>query len=312
MKHFWLLEAVQLNNSWLTIGTFDGVHLGHQSILKKLTAGAHAEGVPAVVLTFHPHPAAVLRDRKGAFYLTTPEERAELLAEAGADVVITHPFTPEVASQSAQEFIHRLHLHLKMHHLCVGHDFALGHGREGNLPVLQHLGEVYGYQLDILQPVELEGKVVSSSLIRKALTAGDLEKVNRLLGRPYQISGTVIHGDGRGRRIGIPTANLHVWEERLIPKSGVYTCTAIVNGRTWKAVINIGYRPTFESQSETPQVEAHLLDFTDDLYHQRIRLSFFHRLRDEQRFSGIEQLVEQINRDIEHARELLEPVVEVR
>lgn len=311
MEHFWLLEAVQLDKSWLTIGTFDGVHLGHQSILKKLMAGARADGVPAVVLTFHPHPAAVLRNRKGPFYLSTPEERADLLAEAGADVVITHPFTPEVATQSAQEFIHRLHLHLKMQHLCVGHDFALGHGREGNLPVLQQLGDVYGYQLDSLPPVELEGKIVSSSLIRNALSTGDLEMVNRLLGRPFQISGTVMHGDGRGRRIGIPTANLHVWEERIIPKSGVYACTARINGRTWKAVTNIGYRPTFESQPETPQVEAHLLDFEEDLYHQRIELAFFHRLRDEQRFSGIEQLVGQIQRDIEHARELLEPLVEV-
>src|SRR4030067_249075 len=176
-----------------------------------------------------------------------------------------------------------------MQHLCVGHDFALGHGREGNLPVLQQLGEEYGYQLDILQPVELEGKIVSSSLVRNALSAGDMEMVNRLLGRPFRISGTAMHGDGRGRRIGIPTANLHVWEERLIPKSGVYDCTARVNDRTWKAVTNIGYRPTFEFQPETPQVEAHLLDFEEDLYHQRIELAFFHMLRGELRLAGVQR-----------------------
>lgn len=307
MEHFWLLEAVHLEKSWLTIGTFDGLHLGHQLILQKLTSGAHSEGVPAVVLTFHPHPAAVLRGRKGAFYLTTPEERATLLAEAGVDVVITHPFTPEVAKQSAKEFIRRLHNHLKMHRLCVGHDFALGHGREGTLPVLAALGTVYGYQLEISPPVELDNQVVSSSLIRNGLADGDLEKVNRLLGRPYQLSGTVVHGDGRGRRIGIPTANLLIWQERLIPRSGVYACIARVGDRTWMAVVNIGFRPTFEMKLEAPQVEAHLLDFTDDLYHQRIELSFIRHLREERRFPGIEQLVNQIHTDINLAREILEP-----
>lgn len=309
MEHFWLLEAVHLENSWLTIGTFDGVHLGHQSILERLVKGARAQGAPAVVLTFHPHPAAVLRGRKGAFYLTSPEERAGLLAEVGVDVVITHPFTPEVASQTAQEFIRRLHLHLRMQHLCVGHDFALGRGREGNLQVLERLGTEYGYRLEMLPPVELQGKVVSSSLIRNGLADGDLEKVNRLLGRPYSLGGNVIHGDGRGRRIGIPTANLQIWHERVVPKPGVYACTAALNARTWMAVVNIGYRPTFETQSEAPQVEAHLLDFADDLYHQRVELSFIQRLRDEQKFPGIDQLVEQIHFDIKQAREILQAVV---
>lgn len=311
MEHYWLLEAVHLQASWLTIGTFDGVHLGHQSILRRLTAGARSQGLPAVVVTFHPHPASVLRNRKEAFYLTSPEERAEFLAEAGADIVITHPFSREIADLSAEEFISRLYLHLGMNHLCVGHDFALGHNREGNLPVLQRLGEKYGYHLEVVQPVLLDGEVVSSSRIRLALADGRLDQANALLGRPFQFSGTVIHGDGRGGRIGIPTANLHVWEERALPKSGVYACTARVNGQTWKAVINIGYRPTFAtSHTEWPHVEAHLIDFNGDLYHQQVRLAFFQRLRDEQRFPGINQLVAQINSDILRARSLLEPVME--
>ena len=307
MNHYWLLEAVHLSDVWLTIGTFDGVHLGHQSILKKLTAGARADGVPAVVITFHPHPAAVLRNRRGPYYLSSPEEQANLLSQAGADVVITHPFTREVADQSAREFMQRLHIHLGVKHLCLGYDFALGHGREGDLPTLKRLGEEFGYSLEVVPPVESGGQVVSSSLIRNALSEGNLDVVNRLLGRPYQLSGTVIHGDGRGGRIGVPTANLMVWEERALPRPGVYACTTSVNGREWKAVTNVGFRPTFENQSLSPQVETHILDFSNDLYHQRIHLAFIQRLRDERRFPGIEQLVKQIQQDIEIAREVLEP-----
>jgi riboflavin kinase / FMN adenylyltransferase len=306
MDHYWLLEAVHLNNCWLTIGSFDGVHLGHQSILKKLTTGARKEGVPAVVVTFHPHPAAVLRNRKGPYYLTTPEEQAQFLAEAGADVVITHPFNLAVSNQTAREFVQRLNIHLQMRHLCVGHDFALGHGREGDLPTLERLGGEFGYSLEIVPPVELDGQVVSSSLVRNALSEGDLDKANTLLGRPFQLSGNVIHGDGRGRRIGVPTANLHVWEERALPRSGVYACRATVDGRDWKAVINVGFRPTFDNQPVTPQVEAHLLDFSGDLYHQRMQLAFLHRLRDERRFPSIDELVGQIQNDISLAREVLE------
>lgn len=311
MQHYYSLDEVNLQAVdfkapvWLTIGSFDGVHLGHQAIVRQLASGAHAESAPAVVLTFHPHPATVLRNRQGPFYLTTPDERAALLGEMGVDVVITHPFNLDVAGLSAHEFISRLHNRLGMKHLCIGHDFALGRGREGNFAVLQRLGIEFGYTVESLLPVELDGQVVSSSRIRAALAEGDVVLAGRLLGRPYQVRGEVIHGDGRGRTIGIPTANLELWNERLIPKSGVYACFAQIDGNTWQAVTNIGYRPTFDGQTVQIHVETHLLDFKQDLYGREIALSFVERLRDEQRFESIPELVEQIQRDIVKAKSIL-------
>jgi riboflavin kinase/FMN adenylyltransferase len=308
MKHYWLLEAVQLQDVWLTIGSFDGVHLGHQAIINKITDGAHSEGVPAVVVTFHPHPAAVLRGRHGRYYLTTPEERAALLGEAGVDVVITHPFNLEISNLSAHDFMQRLQNHLGIKHLCIGHDFALGRQREGDLPSLVRLGEDFGYSVEAIPPVELDGQVVSSSRIRTALEAGDLETANRLSGRPFRLDGKVMHGDGRGKRIGIPTANLSFWEQHVLPKPGVYACTVKLNGRSYPAVTNVGYRPTFEGQPANPQVEAHLLDFDGDLYQQQLQLAFLSRLRDEQRFQNVEALVSQIHKDIQKAREIFSAI----
>jgi riboflavin kinase/FMN adenylyltransferase len=229
------------------------------------------------------------------------------LASLGVDVVITHPFNQEVASRSAREFVSSLQRHLKMTRLCVGPDFALGHGREGNIPTLQRLGEEFGFALNITEPFRLDGRVVSSSWVRSALADGDIENANRLLGRIYQLAGRVVRGDGRGRTLGIPTANLDVWIERAMPKSGVYACQAHVDGQNWGAVANIGVRPTFHSQAVYPRLEAHLLEFDRDLYDRHISVSFIARLRDEQRFSNVQALIGQIHQDIERARVLLKP-----
>jgi riboflavin kinase/FMN adenylyltransferase len=305
MQHYWFLEDVHLEGACLTIGSFDGVHQGHQTIIRQLTAEAKAAGVPAVVLTFHPHPSVVLRGRRGPYYLTTPEERAELLSSLGVDVVITHPFNQEVASRSAREFVSSLQRHLRMSRLCVGPDFALGHGREGDIPTLRRLGEELGFTLNVTEPFRLDGRVVSSSWIRSALADGDIESANRLLGRSYQLAGRVVRGDRRGRTLGIPTANLDVWIERAMPKSGVYACQAHVDGQAWGAVANIGVRPTFHNQAVYPRLEAHLLEFDRDLYDRHISVLFIARLRDEQRFSNVQALVDQIHQDIERAREIL-------
>ena len=305
MQHYYSLDDVLLKDVWLTIGSFDGVHRGHQAIINELTAGAHREGVPAVVLTFHPHPAVVLRKRKGPHYLTTPEERAVLLGDLGVDVVITHPFTPEVAALPAGDFMRVVKSHLGIKHLCVGHDFALGRRREGDIAVLRQLGEELGYTLNVLPPVYLGDDIASSSRIRAALADGNVERARSLLGRPYQLGGDVIHGDGRGSTLGIPTANLAVWPERIVPKTGVYACMADVDGKTWEAVTNIGVRPTFDHRTASTQIETHLLDFSKDLYQQRVELSFVARLRDERRFSGVQALVSQIQLDIQLAREIL-------
>jgi riboflavin kinase/FMN adenylyltransferase len=305
MLHHTSLQDLHLQDVWLTIGSFDGVHRGHQAILRKLIAGAHAVGAPAVVLTFFPHPSIVLRGRSGPFYLTTPEERAALLGELGVDRVVTLPFDRELASQTARQFVQALVDHLGLRHLCIGHDFALGRDRQGDLPYLQNLGREMGFTVHVMKPIRLQGEVVSSSRIRAALAQGNVRLANALLGRRYQVQGQVVPGDGRGRTIGIPTANLEVWSERLLPKTGVYACLACVDGQVQRAVANIGVRPTFEHQDPTPRLEAHLLDYDRDLYGKTISVSFVSRLRDEQRFSSASALVEQIGADIRQARRLL-------
>jgi riboflavin kinase/FMN adenylyltransferase len=221
------------------------------------------------------------------------------------DYVITHPFNHEVAALSAMDFMLYLRQHLRLSRLFVGYDFALGRGREGNVPRLQELGRELDYSIELLPPFEIDGQIVSSSLVRRVLAEGDAERAARLLGRPYRIPGQVILGDGRGRTIGIPTANLDVWPRRALPKAGVYVCRAWVNGQSRGAVTNVGVRPTFESQPVQPRVEAHILDYDQDLYGQTITLDFLSHVRDEQRFPNVQALVEQIHRDIETARERL-------
>lgn len=306
MQHYQSLDDIHLHGAWLTIGSFDGVHQGHQAIIKILTAGAQASGVPAVVLTFHPHPAVILRNRQEPYYLTSPEERAARLGDLGVDVVITHPFSREFASQSAIEFMQRLKNQTNLLHLLVGYDFALGRNREGDPEALRRLGHELGYSLDIMEPVYNGGQVISSSQIRSALTEGRIEEANHLLGWTYQVSGKVVHGDGRGRTIGIPTANLEPWPGKLLPRTGVYACLAHIEGRTWQAVSNIGVRPTFENQPPTPRLETHLLNFNADLYQSQVSLTFVKRLRDEQRFPDVSSLIAQIHRDILQARSALD------
>lgn len=306
MRHFWSLEDIQLENSWLTIGSFDGVHRGHQQIISKLTAGAHASGSPAVVVTFYPHPAVVLGKRNKPFYLTSPEERARLLAQLGADVVITHPFNEQVASTRAYDFMAKLNQHLDIKHLIVGSDFALGRDREGDVETLRRLGEEeFSYTMEPVSAVTNDGDKISSSQIRAALAQGNVEKAAELLGRPYRVSGEVIHGDARGREIGVPTANLDVWADRCLPKTGIYVSQAHVLGETWGAVTNVGYRPTFKPQPDTPVVEAYILDFDRYIYGLNLKLDFLSRLRDEKRFSSVEALVDQMRQDIRQAREQL-------
>jgi riboflavin kinase / FMN adenylyltransferase len=304
MQHYRSLYEVSLNGAWLTIGSFDGVHRGHQEIIRQLTAGAHEQHAPAVVLTFFPHPAMVLRGQTGPFYLTTPDERAALLGSLGVDVVITQAFDRNFSNTSARDFLVMLKDRLDVRHLCVGPDFALGRGREGDVTLLTKLGPELGYTLKVFSPVEISGQVISSTRIRSLLTEGNVSMVEQLLGRPYRVTGEIIRGDGRGRTIGIPTANLAVWQEQLLPAVGVYACRAWVDGRPWAAAANLGVRPTFEGTA-TLSVEAHLLDFDGDLYGRRLSLDFETRLRGEQKFPSVQALISQIQADIVQARSLI-------
>jgi riboflavin kinase/FMN adenylyltransferase len=302
VQHLTSLDGVNLQHVWLTIGSFDGVHLGHQELIRELNINAHEDGALSVVLSFYPHPAVVLRGKKGPFYLTTPDERAILLDELGTDVVITHPFTSEVALTSAHDFIEYLKSHLVFQQLWVGYDFALGHGREGDVDTLKLLGKEFDYRVQVIQPVVLDGQKVSSSQIRNLISGGNIEAANKLLGRAYRLSGEVVHGDGRGRLIGIPTANLEINDEKLIPGAGVYACKAEINGKQWQAAVNIGIRPTFDSPDQLSHVEVHLLDCSQDLYGQQIYIDFISRLRGEQRFPSVQALIDQVHSDIAQTR----------
>jgi riboflavin kinase/FMN adenylyltransferase len=305
MIHYRSLEEVSLLSSWLTIGVFDGVHRGHQEILKNLTAGAHQNGAPAVVLTFWPHPAVVLGKRYDLKTLTTPEERADLLGAQGVDAVITHPFTPDFAKLSAKEFMRLVTRRLGLHSLWIGHDFALGHNRSGNLERLTELGKEFGYSVQAIGPVRNGEDVLSSSLIRKRIREGNVSRAAENLGRYYALSGPVIHGDGRGRKINIPTANIDYPKDKVIPANGVYACWAWIGEEKYPAAINIGINPTFTPDKQTPNVEAHILDFERDLYDQELKLEFVKYLRQELKFDSVEALLEKIHEDIVETRGIL-------
>ncbi|MDD5369220.1 MAG: bifunctional riboflavin kinase/FAD synthetase [Anaerolineaceae bacterium] len=305
MQQYASLVELNAPESWLTIGSFDGVHRGHQEILKNLVSGAHAVGAQAVVLTFYPHPSVVLRGQSGPFYLCTPEDRSQLLGEWGADVVITLPFTRELANASASDFMAGLKQKLHMSRLWVGFNFTLGRNREGDVPTLKRLGDLLGYQLEVIPPVEVDGELVSSSQIRGLLAGGNVSRAAQMLGRLYAVEGKVVPGDARGRQLGIPTANLSLWPEWMLPENGVYAGWALVDGERHATVINIGSRPTFEASPVPIRLEAHLLDFDQDLYNHSVRIEFVERLRNEQRFASVADLLMQIQDDIRSARGIL-------
>lgn len=304
MKHYRSLAEVSAENSWLTIGVFDGAHRGHREIIRRLVAGARANGAPAAVLTFHPHPASVLAGRE-IKCLTTPEERAEILGSLGVDIVITQTFTPELAAVSAREYMTRIKRQLGIEHLLVGYDFALGKGREGNPNRLAEIGRELDYEVQVVSAVGDESGVISSTEIRKLVSAGNVDEAAKLLGYNYFLSGKVIHGDGRGRKINIPTANIDYPKRKAMPANGIYACVAEIRGERFKAATNIGFNPTFTPDKNIPSLEAHLLDFDRDLYDQEVKLEFVARLRDELKFNSVEALLSQIWDDIKKTREIL-------
>lgn len=304
MQHYRSLEEVTLQDSWLTVGVFDGVHRGHQEVIKVLTAGAQVTSAPAVVLTFDPHPAKVL-GRGDIKLLTLPEERAELFKEMGVDIVITHPFNRDVANITARDFMSRIKEQLGLKHLVLGYDSALGKNREGNVMRLTEIGQELDYAVEVVAALSDESGVISSTEIRKLISTGNIAEAARLMGHPYNLHGPVIHGDGRGKRINIPTANIGYSPEKMIPANGIYACWAYLQRGRYRAAINIGINPTFTPDKQIPNVEVHLLDFDREIYGQDVRLDFVARLRDELKFDSVDVLVEQIWKDVAKTREIL-------
>ncbi|HUH96163.1 MAG TPA: bifunctional riboflavin kinase/FAD synthetase [Anaerolineales bacterium] len=304
MLHTHSLDELHLQNSWLTIGVFDGVHRGHQRIISQLVAGAHANKTLAVALTFWPHPAFVL-GRGDVKSLTTPDERAGLLASFGVDVVVTYPFDSAVADLSAYEFMGRLKDHLGVSHLLMGYDFALGKSREGNTTRLAELGRKMGYTTEVIEAVSDESGVISSTEIRKLISVGDVSDAAKLLGRNYSLHGPVMHGDGRGRTMNISTANIDYPRDKIIPTNGIYAAWAWVDDQKYGAAVNVGVNPTFTPDKQTPNVEAYILDFDRDIYGKDVMIEFVTRLRDELKFDSVAILIEQIQKDIAKVREVL-------
>ena len=293
--------------SFVTVGVFDGLHRGHQRIIGGLARAAHEAGQDAVVVTFDPHPSAVLGE-SAPLLLTTMGERLDLMADLEVDTVVVFPFTDDIVHTPARDFVNDLLTHLDMMEIRVGPDFALGHGQQGDISYLKQLGGQLGFQVRVIEPVTWQGSVVHSSRIREALQRGDVDAANGCLGRAYRLSGVVGHGRGRGRSIGVPTANIDPPPNRLIPVSGVYACRASTErGEAYAAAVNVGTRPTFTGQSD-PQgltVEAHLLDFDRDLYNEVLGIDFLARLRDEQAYPTLNALVAQMREDIAQTRALL-------
>ncbi len=298
-----LAQVRPASRSSVTIGVLDGVHLGHQQLVTAMVKAAHSTHKTAIAITFDPHPAIAL-GYAAPLLLATVEERAELLDALGLDVLVVLPFTPATAQTRAADFVEALVDHLHLAELWGGPDFAFGYQREGNVSFLRQLGTERGFTMHIVEPLIVDGIPVSSSRIRTALGAGDIDQATACLGRPYRLTGTVVRGRGVGRQMEVPTANLSLSPERLIPPGGVYACLAHTERLgTHPAVVNIGTRPTFAGQ--TLSVEAHLLDFDADVYGQALSLDFIVRLRDERPFPTIEALVTQIQNDIAQARDCL-------
>jgi riboflavin kinase / FMN adenylyltransferase len=307
MRHVHSLEEAGLSGpSAVTIGVFDGIHRGHQHIIKQFVNYAKEASLTPVVLTFFPYPDTVLHGFRQGYYLTLPDAKAAMLAALGVEVIVTYPFNDEVRHMRAAAFVEQLLSHLKMRALWVGADFAMGYQREGNVPFLTSEAAKLRFDLRVVDLMDADNEHVSSTRVRQALENGDVVEAARLLGRPHRLPGVVVKGAGRGRTINIPTANLSFPEEQAIPARGVYAAWAGVGSEWFPAVVNIGVRPTFDGAGGLT-VEAHLLDFGADLYGQTLELDFVERIRDEQKFQDVQSLVDQIHRDIEKARKILPP-----
>lgn len=287
----------------LTIGVFDGVHLGHRRLLTHLKDKARRKNWLSGVVTFKSHPRAVLSSENKIPWLSDLDTRINLLRDLGIDVVVALSFTPELAQLTAREFVQLLMNYLNMRGLIVGPDFALGRDREGSAEKLRLLGQEMGFSVEVMPAVVLDGEVISSSSIRQALARGEMKKVEKLFGRSFNLSGRIVSGDRRGRTLGFPTANLDVNAEQALPGDGVYVTIAHVGHELIPSITNIGVRPTFGGGKRA--IETYLLDYQGELLGRRLRLDLLDKLRDEKRFNTAEELKAQIESDIKRARAIL-------
>lgn len=296
----------EFQGAFVTIGNFDGVHMGHVPIFEKLISEAHQENRKAVVITFDPHPKQVLHPDIKPFYLLTPlEEKIKLLDDIGIDGLILIPFDLEFSKTTAEAFVNDIlwgKLHIRK--ILIGHDYAFGKNKVGNNAFLASFGKNLGFEVETIGAIKLGDETISSTRLRYAVLNGNVKLAATLLGRPYNISGIVIPGKSRGTVLGIPTANIKPNKE-LLPAHGVYAVIVDLEGNRHQGVLNIGFNPTFSDDALS--VEVYLLDFTGNIYGEKLNVLFIDRLRDEVKFEKPGQLVKQIKRDIDQARQILKP-----
>lgn len=287
----------------LTIGVFDGVHLGHKHLISRLATQAKKRGLLPGVITFRQHPQEVL-EKTGLSFLTDLDERIRLIQAEGVDLIIPLSFTPELSRLSPRQFVGLLQKHLRMKGLVIGPDFALGYGREGTIESLKSLGKELGFTVEMVPPVKINGEVVSSTAIREALAKGDVRKVARMAGRPFSLSGPVVTGAGRGATLGFPTANISVNAAQAVPPDGVYATRADIDGKTYPSLTYIGSSPTFGGKER--RVEVYVLDYSGTLYGRELKIAIMERLRGDIVFQSSEDLKRQMAEDVKKGRELLE------
>jgi riboflavin kinase / FMN adenylyltransferase len=291
-------------DSLVAIGVFDGVHLGHKYLISQLKMLAAQQGYSTIVMTFDKHPQKILRPHSHPLFLTDAAEKARLLSAEGVDKVIILNFTVELSQLSAREFVNVLQTKLKMRGLVMGPDFALGRQAEGSIPALQKLGEEIGFSVTAIPYVRNNGDTISSTAIRQAMADGDMEKVRRMMGRPFSLHGMVKHGFGRGTGVvGFPTVNLDILKGQALPSDGVYATLAHISNKVYLSVTNVGTNPTFSNTERT--IESFLLDFNNDLYGHEVKIDFINKLRKEIKFKDATELKHQIELDILEARQIL-------
>ncbi len=299
-------DVVRQTSSINTVGTFDGLHLGHQTILHEVRREAETRGVIATVVTFSPHPQLVLHNQNRPLVkiLTTDDEKIALLEGAKIDRVVVIPFSLEFSKTSSDAFVREiLYKRIGMMGVVLGHDHGFGKNREGDFAVMARLGAELDFSVRELPPFEIDGVVLSSTRVRELLLSGEVSTAARFLGRPYQFTATVVRGDGRGRQLGFPTANLQVDDpDKLVPAHGVYAVNVALGLKKFGGMLNIGTRPTFKTNTET--IEVNIFDIDEDLYGKKLTVEFIERLRAEKTFAGVTELIEQLKQDRNAARQI--------
>lgn len=286
----------------LTIGNFDGVHLGHRQLLKKIKSQCRSKDQAFVVMTFVPHPQKILQPEKERFLISDYEHRRSLLQGLGVDYLVEMKFTRDFSTLAPEQFIREsILIYPRLRDFYLGYDFAFGAHKQGGYDLVRDVCGPLGIEVEIQPKFEHKGDVVSSSLIREKILAGDLEKANELLARPFQLEGLVVKGEGRGKKIGFPTANIQVSSDLIVPQKGVYVTRTNYKGMTYKSVTNIGHNPTFKDTQQI-HIETNLFDFENDIYGESLDIQFLRKLRDERKFPTVNDLIEQIKRDVQEAK----------